>query len=293
LKFLFFQESIDVAGNKIKQFVDNSNNSIAIIQKESLVNVNDYVDGALIYFYDSDENVVKRVNRSTNTLVLESTYSANIGRAGLKFQYIHNANVDRRIDPSSSNIVDVYLLTRSYNTAFRNYLAGAATKPDEPNSDSLRIAFGSNLDLIKSISDEIIYHPVAYKVLFGPTADVQFQAKFKIVKNSNRLINDNDLKVKIINAINEFFDINNWDFGDRFYVSELITYVINTASPDISNMIILPRQITQAFGSLFEIQSRVDEIFVSGATVDDIEIVSSISASELRISVDSVISSTN
>jgi len=125
--------------------------------------------------------------------------------------------------------------------------------------------------------------------LFGSTADVQFQAKFKIVKNVNKLINDNDLKVKIINAINEFFDINNWDFGDRFYVSELITYVINTAAPDISNMVILPRQITQSFGSLFEIQSRVDEIFVSGATVDDIEIVTAISASELRISVDSVI----
>ena len=293
LNFLFFVESVDIAGNKIKQFVDNSQNQIALIQKESLVNVNDYVDGALIYFYDSDENVVKRVDRSTNTLVLESTYSANLGRAGLKFQYIHNANVDRRIDPSSSNIVDVYLLTRSYNTAFRNYLAGAAIKPEEPNSDSLRIAFGSNLDLIKSISDEIIYHPVSYKVLFGPTADVKLQAKFKIVKNPNKLINDNDLKVRIINAINEFFDINNWDFGDRFYVSEMITYIVNTVAPDISNMVILPRQITQSFGSLFEIQSRVDEIFVSGATVDDIEIVSSISASELRLSVESVISSTN
>jgi hypothetical protein len=293
LNFLFFVESVDIAGNKIKQFVDNSQNQITLIQKESLVNVNDYVDGALIYFYDSDENVVKRVDKSTNTLVLESTYSANLGRAGLKFQYVHNANVDRRIDPSSSNIVDVYLLTRSYNTAFRNYLVGAATKPEEPNSDSLRIAFGSNLDLIKSISDEIIYHPVSYKVLFGPTADVKLQAKFKIVKNANKLINDNDLKVRIINAINEFFDINNWDFGDRFYVSEMITYIVNTVAPDISNMVILPRQITQSFGSLFEIQSRVDEIFVSGATVDDIEIVSSISASELRLSVESVISSTN
>ena len=293
LNFLFFKESVDIAGNKIKQFVDNSLNQIAVIQKESLVNVNDYANGQLIYFYDSDENVVKRVDKSTNTLVLESTYSANVGRAGLKFQYIHNANVDRRIDPSSSNIIDVYLLTRSYDTAFRNYLAGAAVKPEEPNSDSLRITFGSNLDLIKSISDEIIYHPVSYKVLFGSTADVKLQAKFKIVKNANKSINDNDLKVRIINAINEFFDINNWDFGDRFYVSEMITYVVNTVAPDISNMVILPRQLTQSFGSLFEIQSRVDEIFVSGATVDDIEIVSSISASELRISVDSVISSTN
>jgi hypothetical protein len=293
LRFLFFKESTDIDGNKIKEYVDNSDNHISIVLRESLVNVNNYIDGDLIYFYDSDENVVKRVDRSTNTLILESTYSANVGRAGLKFQYVHNANVDRRIDPSSSNIIDVYLLTRSYNTAFRNYLAGAAVEPELPNSDSLRISFGSNLDLIKSISDEIIYHPVSYKVLFGATADVQLQAKFKIVKNSTRLINDNDLKVRIINAINTFFDINNWDFGDRFFVGELITYVINTVSPDISNMVIVPRQLTQTFGSLFEIQSRVDEIFVSGATVDDIEIVSSISASELRISPNSVISSTN
>jgi hypothetical protein len=293
LNYLFFKESIDVAGNTINEYVDNSDNHISIVSKESLVNVNNYNDGDLIYFYNSDENVVKRVDRTTNTLILESTYQANVGRAGLKFQYVHNANIDRRIDPSSSNIIDVYLLTRSYNTAFRNFLAGVGTRPEAPNSDSLRISFGSNLDLIKSISDEIIYHPVDYKVLFGPTADVKLQAKFKVVKNSNRLINDNDLKVRIINAINEFFNINNWDFGDRFYVSELITYIVNTVSPDISNIVILPRQLTQSFGSLFEIQSRVDEIFVSGATVDDIEIVSSLSASELRISSDSIISSTN
>ena len=293
LNYLFFKQSTDIAGNTIKEYVDNSDNHITIVQKESLVNVNNYNNGDLIYFYNSDENVIKRVDRTTNTLILESTYQANIGRAGLKFQYVHNANVDRRIDPSSSNIIDVYLLTRSYNTAFRNYLAGVGTEPEAPNSDSLRISFGSNLDLIKSISDEIIYHPVTYKVLFGPTADVKLQAKFKVVKNTNRLINDNDLKVRIINSINEFFDINNWDFGDKFYVSELITYIVNTVSPNISNIAILPRQLTQSFGSLFEIQSRVDEIFVSGATVDDIEIVSSLSASELRISSDEIISSTN
>ena len=38
-------------------------------------------------------------------MILESGYRANFGRSGLKFQYVHNANVDRRIDPSVSNIV--------------------------------------------------------------------------------------------------------------------------------------------------------------------------------------------
>ncbi len=294
LNYLFFKEVNDELGNKIKQYIDNSNNEVLVYQKESLINVNDFANGQLIYFYDSTEDQVKRVDRNTNTLILEPTYSANIGRANLKFQYVHNANVDRRIDPSASNIIDIYILTRSYDTNFRNYLAGALIKePESPNSDSLRISFGSKLNLIKAVSDEIIYHPVIYKVLFGKTADVRLQAKFKVVKNPNKLINDNDLKVRIIGAINEFFDVNNWDFGDRFYVSELITYVINSVAPDISNMVILPRQATQSFGSLFEIQSRVDEIFVSGATVDDVEIVTAISASEIRVNVDSVVNSTN
>jgi hypothetical protein len=293
LSYLFFIETVDDLGNKIKQFVDNSDGHIQIVQKESLINVNNYSNGTLIYFYDSNENVVKRVNRITNTLEIQPTYVAAIGRDKLKFQYIHNASIDRRIDPSASNIIDVYVLTRGYNNEFRKFLNGTSKEPEAPTSDSLRISFGSKLNLIKAISDEIIYHPVAYKVLFGKTADTKLQAQFKVVKNPNKLINDNDLKVRIIGAVNEFFDVNNWDFGDRFYVGEMITYVINTVAPDISNFVIVPRQPSQTFGSLFEIQSNVDEIFVSGATVDDIEIVSSISAAEIRASAGSIISSTN
>jgi hypothetical protein len=68
--------------------------------------------------------------------------------------------------------------------------------------------------------------------------------------------------------------------------------VINSVSPDVSNLIILPRQASQAFGSLFEIQSRADEILVSGASVDDIEIVKGIDAVEVRVDPSSVINST-
>jgi hypothetical protein len=125
-----------------------------------------------VYFYDSTEDRVKRVDYTSNSFILEPTYTANIGRSRLNFQYIHNANVDRRIDPSVSNIIDVYLLTKSYDTSFRKYLSGGVTvKPEAPNSDSLRISFGNALGEIKSISDEIIYHPVNYKVLFGSTAE--------------------------------------------------------------------------------------------------------------------------
>ena len=255
LKFLFFKAEKDEYGTTIYNLVDTTVTPILVIEKESLVNVNDYNDGQLIYFYDSAENRVKRVDRTTNTLVLESTYRANIGRNNIKFQYTHSASEDRRIDPSVTNIIDLYILTRSYDTEFRNYLAGARTEPTAPTNDELRVTFGTGLNAIKSISDEVVYHPVKYKVLFGSTADTKLQAQFKVVKNPTRNINNNDLKVRIVNAMNQFFDVNNWDFGDRFYLSELTTYILNVVSPDISNLVILPRQ-TSRFGSPFEIQSK-------------------------------------
>jgi|TARA_B100001094_G_scaffold328180_1_gene388019 hypothetical protein len=282
LNFLFFKQETDSYGTNIFNLIDNSNDTILIAQRESQVNINDYVDGQLIYFYDANEDRVKSVNKTTNTFTLETSYKAEIGRRDLKFQYTHAASTDRRIDPSVTNIVDIFILTRAYDTSFRNYLAGVGTKPDEPTTEDLRIAFGGGLNQIKAISDEIIYHPVKYKVLFGTIAEQKVQAQFKVVKNPNKTINDNNLKVRIVNAMNTFFSINNWDFGDRFYLSELTAYVINSVSPDVTNFVILPRDPTQVFGSLFEIQSKPDEIFVSGASVDDIEIVSSITAAEIR-----------
>ena len=293
LKYLFFKSAKDSYGTTIYNLVDTSVTPILIIEKESLVNVNDYTDGQLIYFYDIAQDRVKRVDRTTNTLVLESSYKANIGRDSLKFQYTHSASEDRRIDPSVTNIIDLFVLTRSYDTSFKNYLVGATTvAPIAPSSDELRIAFGTGLSAIKSISDEVVYHPVKYKILFGAAADTKLQAKFKVVKNTGKTINDNNLKVRIVNAMNDFFDINNWDFGDRFYLSELSTYILNVVSPDISNLVILPRQSSQAFGSLFEIQSKPDEIFANGATVDDIELVTSITAAEINAATNSIVSNT-
>lgn len=282
LRFLFFKEEEDQFGNFSYNLVTDED--VILRQRESQVNLSEEIfeDGQLIYFYDSQEDRIKRYDASTQTLVLESLYKANRGRLGIKFQYIHNSSEDYRIDPSASNIIDIFMVTRSYDTEYRKFLSRATLiEPEAPSSDSLRLNFGSRLEFVKSLSDEIIYHPAKYKVLFGSTADEKLQARFKIVKNKNKLLNDNDIKVRIVNSIDEFFDIKNWDFGDRFYLSELITFILSSLAPDISNIVIVPKQSSQKFGELFEIQSGIDEIFVSGATVDDIEIVEFISMSEL------------
>jgi len=289
-KFLFFEKALDEDGNIVFNYISSNKIDFIVRNSQATTDINDFSDGDFVYFYNQNENRVMKADRQTNTFLFQPQYKAVEGRDKIKFQYIHNANVDRRIDPSVSNIIDVYLLTRTYDTEFRNYLSGAIVrKPEPPTSNDLKILYGQELDKIKTISDEIIYYPVSYKILFGNTADLKFQAIFKVVKNPNKTINDNDLKVRIINAIDAFFAVENWDFGDRFYVGELITYVINEVAPDVSNLILIPRQLDQVFGSLFEIQSREDEIFISSATVDDVEIVNSINAVEIRSSADQIV----
>jgi hypothetical protein len=159
-----------------------------------------------------------------------------------------------------------------------------SSKPKTPSADSLFQSYGSELNKIKSISDELVYHPVSYKVLFGSKADSTLQATFKIVKNKEQVTNDSDLKVRIISAINQFFALENWEFGDTFYFSELSAYVMNRLAPDLSTFVIVPNAGNQGFGSLYEIKSESNEIFISGATVNDVQVIDAVTANKLKAS---------
>ena len=156
--------------------------------------------------------------------------------------------------------------------------------PRPPSVDELFQQYGQNINLTKSISDEVIYHPVKYKTLFGSHAEENLQATFKVVKNTENVINDNDIKVRVIESINRYFALQNWDFGETFHFTEMATYVMNFMAPDVVNFLIVPNQGTQSFGSLYEIKSENDELFVSDATVTDVEVIDSITASRIQAS---------
>jgi len=283
-KFIF-QKIIDFNdGSNEINYVDATSEKIVTVQNaNSVAPFSTYDDGTVLYLIDSDS--FKSIDKVNNVLVNNTSYLAKTGRGDLKFHYIHSADSNSRIDPSTSNIIDLYLLTRNYDRQFRQWLINAIpTKPKTPSADSLYKNYGSELDKIKSISDELIYHPVSYKVLFGSKADTSLQATFKLVKNNEQVINDSELKVRVIDAINTFFSLENWEFGDTFYFSELSTYVMNFLAPDLATFVIVPNTATQGFGSLFEIKSESNEIFISGATVDNVEIIDAITASKLRAS---------
>ena len=201
----------------------------------------------------------------------------------MRFDYYHAAAENRRIDPSSSNIIDVYLLTRNYDTDYRKWLANDLdTLPLPPSSDSLFIKYGGEINKIKSISDDVVYNSVKYKPIIGSKSDEDLQATIKIVKNPDMIVNDNEIKVKVIEATNNFFALENWEFGETFYFSELAAYIVNELSPELSSIVLVPKNPSQSFGSLYEIKSENNEIFVSSATVDDVEIIDSITAARLQ-----------
>ena len=260
------------------KYLDNSNNEVIAVAGEQNIGA---TVGQVYYVRSTGVFKVKTAIGSEIT----SDYKAFFGRGNLKFHYIHNADQDSRIDPSSTNIIDTYLLTQDYDTRFRRYLSGEITEQPLPlSSDSLYLKFGQEINKVKSISDEVIYHPVKFKILFGNKAETKLQATFKVVKNPDLVLNDNDIKSRVIEYVNEYFALENWDFGDTFYFSELSSYVFNKMSPDLVTFIIVPDSEEQSFGSLYEIKSENDEIFISSATVDDVEIISAVTASRLKSS---------
>ena len=241
-----------------------------------------YTDGQVFYFVTTNSFYV--LDQENSRLNLSTDYKAFLGIDNIKFQYIHNADESSRIDPSSSNILDLYLLTKGYDTQYRQWLENTINaEPLPPSSDSLFRSYGTDLNKIKSVSDELIYHPVKYKNIFGNKADDTLQAKFKVVKNKDLVLNDNDIKARVISAINRFFALENWDFGETFYFSELSAFVMNELAPDINTFVIVPVQANKAFGTMYEIKCESDEIFISSATVDDVELIDAITASQLQV----------
>ena len=283
-KFVFFEKYTSY--DQIERFRPYAATNFVVSENESDINLSTttYTDGQLFYFYDSAEDVIKKYSSDTNTLSTNTDYIARRGRSSISFQYKHHAGQDTRIDPSVSNIVDVYLLERTYDNLYRIWLQDGGTEPSPSTPDQLRISYSGTLNPLKSLSDQIIYHSVKYKILFGSKAEEALQATFKVVKNPKTNISNAVVKTRVIAAINEFFALDNWDFGDSFYFTELAAYVHNQMAPDLLTVVIVPNQTGQSFGSLFQINSATDEIFISGATVDDVSIITALGANQLAAS---------
>jgi hypothetical protein len=83
--------------------------------------------------------------------------------------------------------------------------------------------------------------------------------------------------------MNNYFDINNWNFGDTFFFSELSAYLHNECGELISSAVLVPNDPTQPFGTLYEIKCRPFEIFVNAAVADSILVISALTPDQLQV----------
>jgi len=243
-----------------------------------------YQDGQLFYISPTDTFYRLTVNGASYTLNTVTGYTAKIGRQDLYFQYRHSSPNNRRIDPSPNNIVDLFILTKTYATDYLAWVQDSTNtvlEPSAPTPEVLGVDY-SSLEKYKSISDTIIYNPAKFKPVFGDKAEPALRATFKVVKNSSVVVSDNDVKTSVIAAINTYFDIANWDFGETFYFSELSAYLHSVLAPNIASVTIVPTSTNEAFGSLLQINAEYNEIIVSSATVDNVQIINAITSAQLN-----------
>lgn len=289
-KYVYFVTTVNQYNFLQYNPVDQSDIVSAYPTKTQILNnISLYAAGTIFYAYNDDEIIPftgpKFYESIGVTVEVNTNYIARIGRQDLQFQYQHNAPNSRRIDPSPNNLIDFYILTKPYSIDYFAYItdtSGRITEPVAPSINELKIEFGA-IEQYKTISDSIIYNPAVFKPLFGNKADAALRATFKVIKNPNVNISDNEVKSQVISAINSYFDINNWDFGETFYFSELSAYLHTTLVPNVSSIVIVPSNAGTQFGALYQIDADPDEILVSAATVDNVQIISAITAAQLNI----------
>lgn len=219
------------------------------------------------------------VNRDTD----QGLWKRHEGRDGLNFAWFHRTPRYNLVDPSPTNIIDSFIITKGYYTALKRWLENPqATKPAEPTPLDLRTSYNYLLDN-RMISDTVILHPGKIKLLFGSKAHSSLRAVFRVVRSENSTLTDNQIKTTMVTVIRNFFDIASWEFGETFYATELFAAIHAALPSEINSVVLVPLLSQNQFGDLFQILAREDEVFYPDITVDNIEVVTGYTATNLRL----------
>jgi hypothetical protein len=204
------------------------------------------------------------------------------GKDQLNFAWFHYSPRYHLIDPSPSNIIDAFVITKGYYTSLQRWLEDPlATKPKLPTALDLRTSYAYLLDN-KMISDTVVLHPGNIKLLFGTRAMPELRATLRVVKAQNSNLTDNQIKTAIVTTVRNFFDITQWEFGETFYFTELAAAIHLSLPSDISTVVLVPDNDNNQFGDMFQVIAREDELFYPDITVDDVELVVSLTSTNMK-----------
>ena len=220
---------------------------------------------------------------NASTIPQLQTWVRYPGHYPYNFAWFHQTTLYYLIDPAASNIIDIYIITVGYFEALTEWLAGQTdVKPTQPTPLDLRTSYGYLLNNAM-ISDTVVLQSGSFKLLFGGNAIPQLQAQFVVVRPTTAVqLTNNQVASTIVSITQNFFDPNEWQFGETFYFTELATLIQTQLAGEIDTIVIVPTYSTNQFGDLYEIQAAQDELFYPDISVSNISFVTTLSPQVLR-----------
>jgi hypothetical protein len=286
LPYVYFQLTTDF--DNLQRYIlqpdGKVNDNYAVLSQIQQV-TGQYPTGQVFYAYQENNFYTLTLLLSgVRELVLTSGWVAHVGRQGLYFQYRHNSALTNLIDPGSTNIIDLYVVTLEYYTAYVSWLRDATNtivQPLPPTINQLTTDY-AGLQNYKMISDNMIINSVEFLPLFGSKAPEALRATIKVIPAANTNASNNQIQNLVLSTMNTYFDIANWNFGQTFYFSELAAYIHAQIGTYVASVVLVPLNTQKSFGDLYEIQCAPYQIFVNGATINNIEVIQSLTSTNLQ-----------
>jgi hypothetical protein len=285
-KLVYLQKTVDFDNLERYLLVEPGvvNSQFATLASIELVKA-EFLPGQVFYATDTEIFYTLELD-STNqkVLVVNTEFIARTGRQSLYFQYRHNSPLTSRLDPGTTNIIDLYVVTLEYYTSYQNWIkdsTGTVPEPTPPTIDQLTTDY-SGLQDFKMISDNVIVNSVDFKPLFGQKAAEELRATIKVIKSANSTASISEIKNLVVTNMDAYFSIDKWDFGDTFYFSELAAYIHSQIGDIVSSVVLVPLNPQKSFGDLYEIRSAPNQIFVNAATVADVEVIQALTSTNIR-----------
>jgi len=227
-------------------------------------------------------DIIKTSYLLENTTPESQRYNRYLGRYPLNFAWMHSTARLNLVDPAASNIIDIFITSSGFYTGMQRWLQGKTDiQPTPPTPLELRTTYATLLEN-KMISDTVVLQSGNFKILFGPKATPQLRSVFKIVRPTGTLLTDNQVKVRIVEVVRKFFDINDWEYGEKFYFTEMASAIHADIGPEIDSFVLVPLYANNRFGDMFQITAAENELFLPDINTTDIEIVQSLTPSNIR-----------
>jgi hypothetical protein len=285
-KLVFLQQTVDFDNLQRYLLVEDGvvNSSYATLDAIELIK-EEYVPGQVFYAYQTQIFYTLVLDAAgARVLLVNNEFIAKTGRQNLYFQYRHNSPLTSRLDPGSTNIIDVYVVTQDYYTSYQNWIkdsTGTVVEPTPPTLDQLTTDYAGLQDY-KMISDNMILNCVDFKPLFGNKASEELKATIKVIKTANSTASISEIKNLVVANMDAYFSLDKWDFGATFYFSELAAYIHAQIGDIVSSVVLVPLNPQKSFGDLYEIRSAPNQIFVNAATVNNIEVIQALTSTNIR-----------